>query len=169
MAGNYKALLIVTIAGAIAVSGATAASAASPGTVRSLASGTEHFHYMTTSATSSKASIIATGVFTGGGVDTSGKTADTVTFPRGTFKINHPGATHGKQTLNPRTCLFTDSETGSYTLGGGTGAYAGISGHGTAVITILAVTARNSAGKCSMTLPPAAWQQVINASGPVHL
>jgi hypothetical protein len=43
MARNYKALLTATIAGAIAVSGVTAASAASPGTVQSLASGTEHF------------------------------------------------------------------------------------------------------------------------------
>jgi hypothetical protein len=169
---NYKSLLaaigITAAACAVAVAGVTAASAASPAGARPAASGTEHFYAMTTSQTSNQDSAIATGVFTAGGVDMTGRTADTLKFPGGTLKINH-GAAHGKQTLNPQTCLFTASETGNYTISGGTGVYAGISGHGTAKITILAVAARNSKGQCSQTLTPVAWQQVIEGSGPIHL
>jgi hypothetical protein len=87
----------------------------------------------------------------------------------GTFKINHGGRYRGKHTVNPKTCLFTLNVTGPYTLGGGTGAYANIKGHGTAIVSILAIFARNTAGKCSMQLPPAAFEESIKGSGPVHL
>ena len=170
MARIYKALLAAAAsAAAIAAFGVTAASAASPPAARTGKSGTEHLQLMTTSATASKSSIIATGVFTAAGVDKSGNKIDTITFPGGTFKINHSGVTHGKQNFNPKTCLLTVKETGPYTIGHGTGRYAGIRGHGKATVTILAIAARNSHGKCSMTLPPAAFHQVINASGPIHL
>jgi hypothetical protein len=163
MPANYKRLLAATAAaaaaGAFALTGVTAASAASPA---------EHFQFMTTSPTSSNASIIATGVFTAGGVDHPGRTTDTLVFPTGSFKVTHSKPT-GTQTLNPKTCLLTATQTGTYTISGGTGTYHGINGHGTYQATILAVAARTAQGKCSTTLAPAAWQQVIKASGPVHL
>ncbi len=167
MPANYKKLLAAAgaaaVAGAIALAGVTAASAASPAV-----SGTEHFQFMTTSPTASNASIIATGAFTAGGVDHPGRTTDTLVFPTGSFKVTHSKPT-GTQTLNPKTCLLTASQTGTYTISGGTGTYHGISGHGTYRAHLLAVAARNAQGKCSTTLAPAAWQQVITASGPVHL
>lgn len=153
-------------AGAIAVCGAAAASAA-PHAGRPAASGTEQFQLMNTSATSSSSSIIAHGVFTAGGVDHSGRKVDTVVFPNGTFKITHGKGT-GTQHFNPKTCLLTVSQKGPYTLSGGTGAYAGISGSGTYQLSILAVGAR-SGGACSKTAPPVSFQQLIRASGPVHL
>jgi hypothetical protein len=164
MPANYKRLLATAgaaaAAGAITLGGLTAASAA--------VSGTEHFQFMTTSPTSSNASIIATGAFTAGGVDHPGRTTDTLVFPTGSFKVTHSKPT-GTQTLNPKTCLLTASQTGTYTISGGTGIYHGISGHGTYRAHLLAVAARNAQGKCSTTLAPAAWQQTIVASGPVHL
>jgi hypothetical protein len=167
MPANYKKLLAtagaVAAAGAITLAGLTAASAAS-----AAVSGTEHFQFMTTSATSSNASIIATGVFTAGGVDHPGRTADTLVFPTGSFKVTHSKPA-GTRTLNPKTCLITASQTGTYTISGGTGIYHGISGHGTYQAHLLAVAARNAQGKCSTKLAPAAWQQNITASGPVHL
>ena len=153
---------------AIAVSGLTAASAANSGGTRNHLSGSETFVAMTTSPTSSRYSAIATGVFTAGGYDDSGRTADTLHFPGGTITVRH-GATHGTQVLNPKTCLFKASQTGAYTMSGGTGRYAGIRGSGTAVISILAVGARNSKGQCSQQLPPIAWQQVITGKGHVNL
>lgn len=153
-------------AGAIAVSGVAVASAASH-TARPAASGTEQFQLMNTSPTSSSSSIIARGVFTAGGVDHSGNKVDTVVFPKGSFKITHSKGT-GSQHFNPKTCLLTVSQKGTYTLSGGTGAYAGIKGSGTYQLSILAVGAR-SGGMCSKTAPPVAFQQLIRASGPVHL
>jgi hypothetical protein len=163
--GLFGATATAAAAGAIALLGVTAASAraASPAL-----SGTEHFQFMTTSPTSSNASVIATGVFTAGGTDHPGRTADTLAFPTGSVTIAHSNPT-GTHTLNPKTCLITASETGTYTITGGTGAYSAISGHGTYQLTILAVAARSTAGKCSATLAPAAWQQIIRGSGAVHL
>jgi hypothetical protein len=149
---------------AAAVLGGAGLAAAS---ARPAASGTEHFQIMTTSATSSTDSVIATGVFVAGGVSHEGKTTGTEVFPGGTFRIVHsPGK--GPQTFNPKTCLLTVSQHGTYTLSHGTGKYKGISGHGKYQISILAIAAR-SKGKCSMSKPPVAFQLIIKASGPVTL
>ena len=154
----------VVMAGAIAAMGITAASAAA----RTAVSGTEHFQIMSTSATSKTSSIIATGLFTAGGTDThTTSSTDTVKFPNGTFVITHSKGT-GTQTLDPKTCLFTGNLKGTYTLGSGTGAYAKLTGSGTYQLSFLGIAAQ-SGGKCSMTLPPTSFQQVIRASGPVTL
>ena len=169
MLGNYKRLLAaasaVAAAGAIAVTGITAASAA-PRT-RQAVSGTEHFQLVTTSATSSTGHVIAHGVFTAPAVDHMGNSVDKFVFGNGSFKVKHsPGK--GPQSFNPKTCLLTISQHGTYKVFGGTGRYARISGHGTYHVTILAIGAR-SKGKCSQSKPPVAFQQIITASGPVRL
>jgi len=173
MSRYYKKLLavasVIVTAGAAAISGLAAASA-SPAAGPSV-SGTEHFQLMTTSATSSKASIIAHGaVFTAGGVDIEGNKTDTIKFPGGTFRIKH-SASHGPSHFNPKTCLITIRQHGTYTLGHGTGKFAGIGGHGKYKFTILAVGARNAKGNCSSNQkkPPVTFQQVIEAQGPAHL
>jgi hypothetical protein len=130
-------------------------------------SGTENFQLMTTSATAKTISVIATGVFTAGGVDHMGSKVDTLVFPAGTFKVAHSEGT-GPQKLNPKTCLITISQHGTIALSGGTGAYQGISGKGTYKLSILAIGAR-SGGKCSMKKPPVVFQQVINATAKVTL
>jgi len=154
-------------AGAIALSG-TLAAAAAPSSSSSGASGTEHFQAMSTDPTGAKTTVIARGVFTAGGVDIStSNTTDTFKFPNGTIRVRHSPGT-GPQSFNPRTCLITVHQHGTYTLVGGTGKYAGISGHGRFRLDILAVAAR-SHGKCTQSKPPAAFELIIRASGPVHL
>lgn len=152
-------------AGALAVSGVAVASAASH-SARPAASGIEQFQLMNASPTSSTSSFIGHGVFTAGGVDHQGK-LDRVVFSNGSFKITHKKGS-GTQHFNPKTCLLTVTQTGTYKLSGGTGAYAGISGHGTYRLSVLAIGAR-SGGTCSKTAPPTAFQQLIRASGPVRL
>jgi hypothetical protein len=44
--------------------------------------------------------------------------------------------------------------------------FAGIKGHGTYLVSILAIGS-HSAGKCSMTKPPVAFEEIIRAHGPV--
>jgi hypothetical protein len=51
---------------------------------------------------------------------------------------------------------------------GGTGKYAGISGHGRYRLDILAVGAR-SHGTCTQNKPPVTFELIVRASGPVHL
>jgi hypothetical protein len=130
--------------------------------------GTEHFQIMTTSATSSTASVIAWGVFTAGGVDHQGNSVDTFVFPGGTVKVKHSPGT-GPQTFNPKTCLMTISLHGTYTVQGGSGKFKGITGHGKYTASIIFIGAKNKAGKCSQTAAPVAFQQVIDATGPVTL
>ena len=165
-----------TLAAAIgAVSGAAvlsaaglAAASASPASPAGPA--IEHFRGMTTAIPGSRPiSMIATGVFTAGGVDIiTSATTDVFKFPGGTIKVRHH-AVRSTQTVNTRTCLFTVSETGTYKLTGGTGTYARISGSGTYAASILAVLARNPKGRCSMALPPAAIQLILTLHGPVKL
>ncbi|HEX9030208.1 MAG TPA: hypothetical protein VF834_00095 [Streptosporangiaceae bacterium] len=152
-------------AGTIAVTGITAA-IATPVTGPAI-SGTEHFQLMSTSATSSTSHAIAYGIFTAGGLDHQGAKIDTVVFPGGTIKFRHSPGT-GPQTFNPKTCLLTISKQGTYKLLSGTGKYAGISGHGSYKLSILAIGAR-SGGNCTKTRPPVAFQLIIRASGPAHL
>ena len=156
---------VVAVAGAMAATGLTAASASQAAG----SSGFEHFQLVNTNpANNAPSSIIARGLFTAGGIDHPGSKVDTVVFPNGTFKIAHSNGT-GTPRFNAKTCLGTIVLNGTYRLSGGTGAYAGISGHGIYRLNILIVSARNSAGKCSNKLPPTAFQQIIKAQGPVSL
>jgi hypothetical protein len=130
---------------------------------------TESFQMMTTSGTASTLGVIASGAFTAPGVDHENQSANTSTFvfPNGTVRIRHSAGT-GPQSFNPRTCLFTLNLHGTYKVTGGTGRYAGITGGGHYKLNILAIGAR-SGGKCSQSKPPLAFQQVIDATGPVTL
>ena len=151
---------VVATAAAVAVAGLTAASA-SPAAARF-----EHFQIVTTAPTGPE-SIIATGsVFTAGGMTHPGAKVDTAVFSDGTFQIAHSGGT-GTPRFNPKTCLGVIALNGTYRIGHGTGAYAGISGHGIYRLNILLVTARNSAGKCGNKT--VAYQQIIRAQGPLSL
>jgi hypothetical protein len=80
--------------------------------------------------------------------------------------MHSPG--HGTQNFDPRTCLATINSSGTFKLGHGTGRYAEISGHGTYTLSILEIAARSN-GKCSLAKTPAAFQQILQAQGPVHL
>jgi hypothetical protein len=156
---------VVAVGGAMAATGLTAASASQAAG----RSGTEFFQLVNaTVANNAPSSIIARGVFTAGGVDHPGNKVDTVVFPNGTLKIAHSNGT-GTPRFNAKTCLTTIVLNGTYRLSGGTGAYAGIRGHGIYRLNILIVGARNAAGKCSNKLPPTAFQQIIRAQGPVSL
>jgi hypothetical protein len=155
----------VAAAAAAVVGGTGIAIAAS----HSATTGTESFQMMTTSGTSPNGSVIASGVFTAPGTDHENNNANTATFtfPSGTVSVKHsPGK--GQQSVNPKTCLLTVNLHGTYTITGGTGSYAGITGNGNYKLSILAIGAR-SGGKCSQSKPPLAWHQVINATGPVTL
>lgn len=158
---------IATAAGSVMAAAAAALWLAVPaGATSASVSGTENFQIMTTSATSSTASVIASGVFTAGGVDHQGNKADTFVFSNGSFKVAHKGPSTSH--VNPKTCLLTIVGHGTFKISGGTGAYAKISGSGTYKLNIIAVASK-VAGKCSMRKAPQAFQQVVRASGSVSL
>jgi hypothetical protein len=111
-------------------------------------------------------SVVATGVFTAGGVDHKGGSVDTLTFNNGTLTVHRNHQKH-KSTLSPKTCAYAATITGKYTLSGGTGVYAGVTGHGSFKGTSSAVLRRGSNGLCTFTLKPHAYQQLVTLHGPV--
>jgi hypothetical protein len=159
---------VTAVLSAVAAAFWLAVPAGAAPTVRPAVSGIEHFQLMTTSATATKIPVIAYGLFTAAGVNHTGNNVDKVVFANGSFKINHANFPV-KQKFNPKTCLLQVSGTGRVTLFGGTGKYKGIRGRPTATLSILAIAARTSTGKCSMTKPLRAFQQLIRASGKVTL
>jgi hypothetical protein len=160
--------ITATIAAAAAAAAMSGAGIALASTGSAGTSGAQSFQLMTTSSTSSGGSIIARGVFTRAGVDhEQAHNNATFVFSNGTVRLHH-SAGKGPQSFNPKTCLLTVSERGTYRLTGGTGKYAGITGGGHYQLSILAVGAR-SGGKCTQNKPPLAFHQVINASGTAAL
>ena len=148
----------VAAAGALALTGITGAAASG-------SSGFIHVTIMGTNpSNSAPRSIIITGSITAGGVDNPGNKVDNAVFPDGSFLITHSKGV-GTPRFNPRTCLFQLAQNGTYTLSNGTGAYAGISGHGIYRVNITEVAVRNSQGNC--TNAPAAFQFIVRAQGPV--
>jgi hypothetical protein len=148
-----------------AVGGASlAAASASPAR-----SGALHLQFVSTSATSNTETVIATGLLTAGGTDVEqAHNVGVLRFPGGMIRARH-SAGQGTQSFNPRTCLLTVSLHGTYNLLGGTGKYAGITGHGTYRLSIMGIAARTSRGTCSQARPPVAWELIIDASGPATL
>ncbi len=157
-----KVLLAGLPAAAIIGAAGLPAASASPA-VR----GAERFQIVKISMTAPTSSLIATGAFTAGGTISGGNGSNgtaTVRLPGGTFKITHH-TVHAKGSVNPKTCLFKVTGNGTYKLGSGTGKYAGITGSGKFVLRILAVDARDASGKCTLSRPQAAYQQVLALRG----
>jgi len=74
----------------------------------------------------------------------------------------------GKTNFDKKDCIFTVAIAGSYTLANGTGAYAGISGHGMYHGTETAVFPRKGSGACATHATPA-YELLVKAHGPVSL
>ena len=99
---------------------------------------------------SNTGTLFAVGPVTGVGLDIESETSETSVFQfdDGSFNVSHP-ATSDDFTFNPTTCVGRDRFTGTYSLSGGTGAYAGISGSGTYRGWAIFVAERNPDGSCS--------------------
>ena len=148
----------LSLAAVVAGTSVTAASASA------VTGRTEHFQFVEVSAGSNRASAIGWGVFTAGG--TINLRSGRARFPGGTFRaIHHRRNAHTE--LNRKTCLLVSVEHGTYKLSDGTCKYRHISGHGTYTDRLRIVFARNHRGRCSESKPPAAFQQIVNARGPV--
>lgn len=105
--------------------------------------------------------VIANGPIHAKGTDTTiSDTQDLLTFPTGTVSITHAPQTSG-DSFDPVTCVFRFHERGTYEITGGTGAYAGASGHGTYRVKVLGVG-------CDQNAPPEILMVRIFARGTIH-
>ena len=152
-------------AGVLAAAALAAGTGVPAASAASVASRTEHFQFVDVSATSSRDSAIAWGAFTAGG--TINLTTGRIRFHGGTFRAIHHRTSAVTQ-VNRKSCLLLSAEHGTYRLADGTGKYTHIAGHGTYTSRVWAVLRRTARGRCSQSKPPRAFQQIINARGPVR-
>jgi hypothetical protein len=136
----------------LAVPAGASSIAANPAAV----TGAEHFQIMSTATNNSPNSpLIAWGVFTGAGVDreissnaAGTKGVDTFIFANGKFTVKHTAKTQ-KQSFNTKTCFYAFSQTGVFTLSGGTGKYKGISGSGKFALSVVGIGPKLKSGACN--------------------
>jgi hypothetical protein len=124
----------------------------------------EQLRIMSTKATATSLSVIATGAVTAGGTDLA--LAKRISFPGGTFKLRLL-AHSVTASFDPFTCLLTETQKGTFVIGHGSGRYARIHGSGRYVTAIIGVTAKNRAGDCVHVQAPATFQQITTATGTV--
>jgi hypothetical protein len=107
--------------------------------------------------------IVATGPIHAKGTDTVvSETEDTFTFPDGTLSVTHSVKENSvEDTFDEVTCYFTHTERGTYTVTGGTGAYADADGDGN-------YSVKASGVGCDENAPPEFFSLQIKAAGPLH-
>lgn len=162
---NRSSVLATMAAAGLVLSGVGAASAAPAASAR--ASGTESFLI---AQINNRQSVVAHGLFTAGGTDVSTDAKDVLHLAGGTFSVFHPDKDGKfKSKIDRKTCFATFTGSGKYTLGGGTGKYKGISGHGTYKLYEQGVLKRTKSGACNTTANATVSVGYVQASGPVTL
>jgi hypothetical protein len=128
-------------------------------------SGTEYFLI---SIADNHQSVVAHGAFADAGQDIDHDQSDSLHFSQGTLTIYHPDSkSHFSYTLNKKTCFLSFKITGKYTLGAGTGSYAGLTGHGTYVVREQAIAPRTKNGACNINTEPTHLVGYVRGHGPV--
>jgi hypothetical protein len=125
--------------------------------------GMQRFLFLGTDATQegTPETVVANGPIHAKGTDTTiSDTQDTLTFPAGTLSLTHK-AQKSRDHSDPVTCLFRFTERGTYEITGGTGDYAGATGHGTYTVKAMGVG-------CDENAPPEVFMIRIFAKGPIH-
>ena len=112
------------------------------------------------------ATIFATGPITGVGQSVeTGPDTETDVFPEGTIDVVHP-VTSESDSFDPVACVVRARFSGTYTVTGGTGAFAGASGSGTFSGQFIGILGRTAEG-CSEE--PVESFSFVHASGPLTI
>jgi hypothetical protein len=161
------ARLATAVLSVAAISG-TSIAAAAPPQQQSAKQGAEHLVIMGISARSGALSVIATGLFTDGGTASLLPPEPYLVLKLGAGSIRLTARGAAKFKLDRATCLVTISGHNTYTLGHGTGKYAGIRGSGRFTITGSQVIRRKAGGACESERPTShlkAEQLIIALTG----
>jgi hypothetical protein len=136
-------------------------------------SGTQNWVVITTPGAPTR--VVASGVLNAAGTVTDALTLNpngtfdnlaVQTFPNGTLTYHGMGTF--TLTVDPRSCVGRGDVVGPFQITGGTGAYAGATGSGTAFITLYFFFDRNPDGSCVQG-PPARTYGVARAPGHLTL
>lgn len=127
---------------------------------------TEHFAI---ASADGHESVVMWGAITAGGRDdASHESYDVLHLGNGTLRVTHPDSQSTfTPHLNHKTCYFSYELKGKYTVGHGTGAYQGVTGHGTYDGAGHAILARKKSGACDQNAEPKVGIFTVNGSGPI--
>jgi hypothetical protein len=165
--GRWFAMAIAAAASSVGVT-VVSSSAAATAQHAPAASSAREFFYVTSA--NGKETVIAHGLFAGGGRDDAHGINDILHFGNGTVTFSHPGSGHtSHQHIDHSTCYASLQITGKYTLTHGTGNYSGISGSGSYKVKVQAILRRTSDGHCDKQRKPKVEADFIKASGPASL
>jgi len=121
--------VVVALVGALAV-------LAVPGAAWGVTPGAQQFRVVIAGPDNAQQStVVASGVLNATGKDvevsaTASSGVDRFVFPHGSLRISHTRHQHS-ESFDPRSCTARFSESGTFKVVGGTGAYVGASGGGT--------------------------------------
>jgi hypothetical protein len=164
----WSLISIATVASGVGAVVAAGSADATPRHAASSPSAAKEFFYVTSS--NGKETVVAHGLFTGGGKDEAGVVKDVLHLGGGTLTLLHPGKGHtSRKHIDHATCYATLRLTGKYTLGKGTGKYAGVTGSGTYTVSVQAILKRTSSGSCDKQSKPKVEADAIKASGPATM
>ncbi len=114
--------------------------------------------------------VIAHGAFVGGGRDVSKGQHDLLHLGGGMLTIRHPNSqSHYTAHFNSKTCYGTFKITGHYTVGRGTGRFAGVTGDGRYRVHGEAILKHTASGACNQRGAPKVLAEYIKAHGPVSM
>jgi hypothetical protein len=121
----------------------------------------EYFTSIQTSANGPQ-TITAAGPISATGTDVQlGAHRDNFVFPAGTLTVRHEPQTTS-QKFDSRTCVGTFTETGTYDISNGTGAYKHVTGSGHYKVS-------GVIQGCDPNAPPMVFTVIIQAHGPIFL
>ena len=151
-----RSLILGLVSAAALVIGGVAPSASASTTH----SGWERFLIVQTDETATINPVIGDGPIHARGRDVQvNNHRDRFAFPAGAVKIDHYATAH-HESFDPKTCVGRVSETGVYTVNGGTGRYSNASGHGNYRLQVYFIG-------CHQGDPSNVFSLVIHASGPL--
>lgn len=120
--------------------------------------------------TKGNATAILHGAINAGGKDNENNgDYDEITLPGGSLRVIHPDKDSTfKYKPNAKTCYFTVTGKGTYTLGHGTGKYKGVTGSGHYTLVASGYSAKKN-GSCNFQGNAGTFAGYVKGSGPVTL
>jgi hypothetical protein len=151
---------------------ATAAGCSSSGPDPATTSGTLHIFGSTANVNANSLPVTLRGVIsTTGSLPVGGNsTKATITTKDGDLNVSHTNPPTGQPSVNGADCTASDVTAGTFTVLGGTGKFAGATGHGSYTITFNGKFAKTN-GQCKITQnsTPTSGTLTFRATGPLTI
>ena len=170
---SMKVLAPIVALGAVPLVAISGSASASASAAARRDGGQVHVYEVAPSLSSSVASVVTTGAITDSGSNyegvAGGGTINKIVFSKGSIEVSSAGLTGHPPTVDPRTCSFTRTLRGTVPIvnGGGTGAYAGVTGTFQVTVKVVGIFPTSASGGCDEAAAPVAGISWVRGVGTV--